>query len=1216
MLSCEREPIHTPGAIQPHGALLAVARGTLRITHASANLGAFLEGTTRPVLGALLADVIGAAAANELLADLPEPGSGFETVSALAWPNGRQLTLRAFPAGTLIGIDIEVADGVALPALPALPTVMTQAVIQGFQEASTGTDLCRLAVAGLRKISGYDRVMAYRFAEDGHGEIVAECRAAGLTSYLGLHYPASDIPVQARRQYLTQRVGSIADAAYEPVPIAVDPLLEAPGPLDLTHSSLRSVSPLHREYMRNMQTAASLTIGLAQGGALWGMLVCHHTAPRLPGQELRAAAGLIGGVVSLLLSSLAESAVGAERQLRDASLRQAANQLAAPVALGEALRGAQAAILQSVDAAGAIARVAGQHACLGRTPPAVAARRALELLWARAGTEPLALDQLAHRFPELGECTSSGSGALLMPLPGGNSDDAILFFRPELARTVVWGGDPAAHMRVDADSGRLSPRTSFAAWKQTVSGHAKPWSEADLAMAVGLQEVFALEQARRTTLALRESEGRFALLAEHSGVVVTLNSLDGVLRYASPASERVLGWRAQDLVGRNAMDLVHPDDRHLLADAQAAVLNGTSERSACFRYGRPDGGWLWVEGHARLRRQADGTAANDYVVVLRDAGERRAAEMENAALLERMARMASVDGITGLANRRCFDEVAERAWRRCERDRSPLSLVLLDVDHFKPFNDLYGHQAGDVCLQAIAGVLGGMAQRPDDLAARYGGDEFLLLLPDTGAEAAMQLAHLLQAQAEALDIVHARNPGHTRVTLSAGVASAWPGRTDADGQGLPALLLEADRALYKAKGAGRNRSVMARSPGRELAVADAPAVAPGFGGLTGLDAQPMPVTESASTHESLMQFLYRAPVGLVQTALDGTVEMINPMSASLLMPLSRSGNLDNFFDALESVAPQLRQLAHAFADSSGSVCESVRVAAAYNTGAKAVERTLSISLMKLDANRLMAMVSDVTLEVEREQSGLDRRLRAAARIDVLTQMPNRSVVRDLLDKAIRRGADEADQEFAVLFLNCDRFKQINDALGHSAGDEVLGLMAERLRSTLRQTSRGGAGPSDEAAAGRIGGDEFVVLIGALRSTEDAHSVAQRLLSVLSQPYGVRSHQLHVSVSMGIVFRAQMTGDADAVLQDSSIAMREAKRAGGARYVVFEPAMHDRAMRRGAVEMELRQALADNQLFVVYQPVVALQPRQADPGVPFYAAGVEALVRWRHPQRGL
>lgn len=374
----------------------------------------------------------------------------------------------------------------------------------------------------------------------------------------------------------------------------------------------------------------------------------------------------------------------------------------------------------------------------------------------------------------------------------------------------------------------------------------------------------------------------------------------------------------------------------------------------------------------------------------------------------------------------------------------------------------------------------------------------------------------------------------------------------------------------------------------------------------------------AEEYEALVQFLYLAPVGLAQASLSGEVLMLNPKSAQLLMPLSRDGRLDNLFTVLEGVAPQLRSLVEAFEEPSGVVCEPVRIHTAATAAGQAVPQVISLSLLKLEGLRLMAVFSDVTLEVQREQQGLAQHLSDATRIDALTRMPNRAAVRDEIQRAMARPPSEASCGFAVLFMNCDRFKQINDTVGHAAGDEVLGLMADRLRATLRPYDRfgrqGGTGAGLEQTAARVGGDEFVVVLDDMRRPDDVHAVAQRLLDVLAKPYGMGARQFHCGVSMGVVLRAQAAGDADAVLQDASIAMVEAKRAGGARYVVFEPAMRERAARRVSIAADLRVALAEGQLFVVYQPVVALQagagPRD---GATF---GVEALVRWRHPVRGV
>ncbi len=374
----------------------------------------------------------------------------------------------------------------------------------------------------------------------------------------------------------------------------------------------------------------------------------------------------------------------------------------------------------------------------------------------------------------------------------------------------------------------------------------------------------------------------------------------------------------------------------------------------------------------------------------------------------------------------------------------------------------------------------------------------------------------------------------------------------------------------------------------------------------------------AEEYEALVQFLYLAPVGLAQASLSGEVLMLNPKSAQLLMPLSRDGRLDNLFTVLEGVAPQLRALVAAFTEPSGVVCDPVRIHTAATAAGQAVPQVFSVSLLKLEGLRLMAVFSDVTLEALREQQGLALPLNDASRIDALTRMPNRAAVRDEIQRAMARPPGEAGCGFAVLFMNCDRFKQINDTVGHAAGDEVLGLMADRLRATLRPYDRlgrqGDAGAGLAQTAARVGGDEFVVVLDDMRRPDDVHAVAQRLLDVLAKPYGMGAQQFHCGVSMGVVLRAQAAGDADAVLQDASIAMVEAKRAGGARYVVFEPAMRERAARRGSIAADLRVALVESQLFVVYQPVVALQPGAG----PTCGAtlGVEALVRWRHPVRGV
>ena len=243
-----------------------------------------------------------------------------------------------------------------------------------------------------------------------------------------------------------------------------------------------------------------------------------------------------------------------------------------------------------------------------------------------------------------------------------------------------------------------------------------------------------------------------------------------------------------------------------------------------------------------------------------------------------------------------------------------------------------------------------------------------------------------------------------------------------------------------------------------------------------------------------------------------------------------------------------------------------------------------------------------------DRRALQDRLHHSARTDALTQLPNREAVMDRLARAIDHAKRHPGYGFAVLFMDFDRFKQVNDTLGHGAGDELLRQIAQRLQHTLRPGDALARIDSGQAVAARLGGDEFVVVLEGVREHATVRAITERLMADLREPYTVAHHPVQSSASIGVVlWQGQGLGPQE-ILRNADTAMYEAKRAGRNRYVIFDDSMHDRVVHTLAVQADLRLALAGDELFLVYQPVVDLSTQRL--------MGVEALVRWRHPTRGL
>jgi len=294
------------------------------------------------------------------------------------------------------------------------------------------------------------------------------------------------------------------------------------------------------------------------------------------------------------------------------------------------------------------------------------------------------------------------------------------------------------------------------------------------------------------------NEINFQFLAEQNVDMICMVGLDLVMNYVSPSCHRILGWTPEEMCGKGPDAFVLPEDLPVVAAAHERLLvHGVDESPTTIRMRRKDGTFAWMDINARIAKDRESDEVNGIVITMRDATERKLQE-------EELETLAFRDSLTGLANRRSFDQVLEREWRRTLREGGQMSLILLDIDHFKQFNDQYGHIFGDDCLRAVAYAVRGAVGRATDVVARYGGEEIAIILSGTDSDGAIAVAENVRASVEALRLPHKGNLASEWVTASLGVATALA-RHGGTMKMPESLLLAADSALYKAKHEGRNR---------------------------------------------------------------------------------------------------------------------------------------------------------------------------------------------------------------------------------------------------------------------------------------------------------------------------------------------------------------------------------------------------------------------------
>ena len=476
LTNCDREPIHIPGSIQSHGCLLACDANVAVVLRHSLNAGDML-GIAGELNGRSLESLFGAETTHRLrnaLAtsnDASRPALLFDV--RLASGRAFNVAIHSFRSNCIIEFEPAVTLG--------RPLQLTRELIG---RISNIDDIDRLLVHSSRLIHallGYDRVMIYRFEEDGAGKVVSETKRGDLESFLGQYFPASDIPRQARALYLRNTIRIISDAGGARIPI--EPMLDESGEaLDLSFAHLRSVSPIHCEYLRNMGVAASMSISVIVDGALWGLIACHHYSARTLPMAERVAAEMFGEFFSLHLSALKQKrrlgTANAARQSLDRFLRLASHHSDIAALFQDNL--ADFGRLVPCDGVGLW--INGEWTGRGTTPPSEAVRELTRFVAAVAENKVWATHALALKHPAGERYSADVSGVLAIPLSHAPRD-YLFFFRKELVQTLNWAGNPDKSYETGPLGERLTPRKSFAIWKETVRHQAQPWTEEDRAIA-------------------------------------------------------------------------------------------------------------------------------------------------------------------------------------------------------------------------------------------------------------------------------------------------------------------------------------------------------------------------------------------------------------------------------------------------------------------------------------------------------------------------------------------------------------------------------------------------------------------------------------------------------------------------------------------------------------------------------------------------------------
>ena len=539
LTNCDREPIHIPNLIQPHGVLLAVSAAEYKIVQVSLNTEQILGISPQQLLEKPLSELIGEAQTDKICSCLSKDCNEVNPLIVNLDRQGKKLTFDAIVHRNKEIITVELEPIQSSREISFFDFYQSiKSPISKIQNTKTLDELCNTIVKEIGRITGFDRVMVYRFDAQGAGQVVAEAVQEGLEPFLGLRYPDTDIPKQAKHLYTLNYIRLIPDVAYEPVGLTptLNPLTEQP--LDMSMTVLRSVSPLHTEYLCNMGVAASMSISLMRNKQLWGLIACHHNTPKIVSYQIRTICEFIGQIVSFELAAKEDN----ENLDYRMKLKSIQTKFIQTISQAEELKAGLTEnpqdLLDLVGAGGVALCFESEITLLGNTPDREAIEELLPWLETQFDEELIyETTSLSSVYPTAKDYKEVASGLLAL-LISRVQKSLIIWFRPEVIQTIDWGGDPYKPVKIEDGIRQLSPRKSFEKWQETVKDKSLPWNACEVEAAlelrssiisIVLRKADELSQVNKELTRSNVELDAFAYIASHD----LKEPLRGIYNYSS-----------------------------------------------------------------------------------------------------------------------------------------------------------------------------------------------------------------------------------------------------------------------------------------------------------------------------------------------------------------------------------------------------------------------------------------------------------------------------------------------------------------------------------------------------------------------------------------------------------------------------------------------------------------------------------------------------------